>query len=164
MFSINIYWFIIQTSAAENYVVHPVCVMLHGLEVRVLRILHIPYPERLCKCMVLYSFMTCDHQPLSPDDAVSPRAVQPLEVVIVLEAVYPGPVAALTLVPDHKTHLEFKKIVTNWSCNSFSSFTWTLRLPAIFLGWENINLAPFQRMFICSSLWKLQFTVNITVT
>ena len=106
MFSINTD-FKIPTSAAENYVVHPVCVVLHGLEVRVLRILHIPYPERLCKRYLL--FMTCD-QPLSPDDAVSPRAVQPLEVVIVLETVYPRPVAALTLVPNHKTHLKFKKI------------------------------------------------------
>ena len=55
--------------------------------------------------------MTCD-QPLSPDDAVPPRAVKPLEVVIVLEAVNPRPVAALTLVPNHKTHLELKKIIT----------------------------------------------------
>ena len=35
----------VLAAAAEHDVVDPVGVVLHGLKVRVLRVLHVPYPE-----------------------------------------------------------------------------------------------------------------------
>ena len=35
----------VLAAAAEHDVVDPVGVVLHGLQVRVLRVLHVPYPE-----------------------------------------------------------------------------------------------------------------------
>ena len=68
--------------AAEDNVVDPVSVVFHGLEVRLL-VLNIP----------------------DPDDAVPACTVQPLEVVVVLEGVDPGPVAPLALLADDEGDL-----------------------------------------------------------
>ena len=62
---------------------YPICVMLHGLEVRVLRISDIP----------------------NSDDGISTRSVKPVQVGIVLKRVHPGPVTSLTFLSDDKRHL-----------------------------------------------------------
>ena len=69
-------------ATAEDDIIDPVSVMLHGLEVRLL-VLNIP----------------------DPDDAVPACTVQPLEVVVVLEGVDPGPVAPLALLADDEGDL-----------------------------------------------------------
>ena len=58
--------------------------MLHGLEVRVLRISDIP----------------------NSDDGISTRSVKPVQVGIVLKRVHPGPVTSLTFLSDDKRHLQ----------------------------------------------------------
>ena len=62
---------------------HPVCVVLHGLEVGLLAVLYVPYP----------------------DDGVPSGGVEAAEERVVLQGVDPGAVTPLAFVADHKRHL-----------------------------------------------------------
>lgn len=74
----------VLAAAAQHDVVDPVCVVLHGLDVRVALVLAVPYS----------------------DDGVSAGRVEPLQVWVILQGVDGGSVMLLDLITDHKGYLE----------------------------------------------------------
>ena len=98
----------VLSSTAENDVIDPVCVMLHGLEIRLLRVLYIPDP--IINIKINDTSNTIHKLSLTiqlPDNTVSARTVQPLEIVVILKRIDSSSVTSLTLVTDHKRHLDF---------------------------------------------------------